>query len=49
MTKEEFIGELLAWLKSTDDVEFAGRIDGEDTVGVEMADGAEYFIEINGA
>lgn len=46
MTKDELLDQLLAKIKEIEAVESASRIDGEDAIGVEMNDGAEYFIEL---
>lgn len=43
------ITELLDWLvarlNEREDVEFASRVDGEDSVGLEI-DGVTYFVEV---
>lgn len=51
MTKDELITALENFLKgrSGAEIESVGRIDGEDAIGVEFADGSEYFIEVQDA
>jgi len=49
MTHEELIKAILAFCQRTGDIESASRIDGEPVIGIELSDGAEYFITIEPA
>lgn len=49
MTKDELVEALEKFLNDHDDVESAGRVTGEPTIGVEMRDGTEYFVEVQNA
>jgi len=46
MTKEDLIMTIEAFLTNHEQSESAGRVDGEDAVGVEFQDGTQYFIEV---
>lgn len=46
---DDFIERLIKTLEADPYVMSAGRIDGEDTVGVEMIDGTEYFLAVTAA
>jgi len=49
MTKEELLTDIEAFLKDHEQSESAGRVDGEDAIGVEFHDGTQYFIEVQDA
>jgi len=50
MTQDELVDALLACCEDRiGDVATASRIDGEPAIGVEMTDGAEYFITVESA
>jgi hypothetical protein len=49
MTKEELIEQVESFLRDLDGVESAGRVDGEDAIGVELTGGEMYFLAIQPA
>lgn len=49
MNKDELLDDLVKHLSRRDDVASAGRVDGEDAIGIEMEDGAEFFLSLQSA
>lgn len=49
MTIEELLAALLEWANGRSEVQSAGKIDGEHTIGVELRDGTEYFVTVEAA